>query len=124
MISTLSKLIGRLLDRRLLDAQVIPWGSPVPAFGDATSADIATLGLNPSNREFVDSSGVELDGGFRRFHTLGSLRIASWAHATAQHERLIWESCRFYFRRNPYDGWFRQLDALLSETDASYYGTS
>jgi hypothetical protein len=85
---------------------------------------VATLGLNPSNREFVDGAGKELDGALRRFHTLKSLGLSRWSDATARHLQLIVESCRAYFSRNPYDGWFRKLDYLIAGTRASYYDHS
>jgi hypothetical protein len=120
----LSALISRLSEIRFARAKIIPWSCPVPSFGDLFSARVATLGLNPSNREFVDPSGRELVGPARRFHTLGSLGLARWSDAKARHAQLIWDSCRTYFSRNPYDAWFRQLDHLIGETAASYYGVS
>ncbi len=94
----------------------------MPSFGDPFRAKIATLGLNPSNREFVDRSGSELIGAARRFHTLTSLGLSRWSDATLMHTRLIWDCCKTYFSRNPYDIWFKQLDHLLGDTTASYYG--
>jgi len=121
MSPTLQTLVQRLDNNALCEANVIPWSCPVPSFGDLRESTIATLGLNPSNREFVDGSGNELDGSSRRFHTLKSLGLARWSKASSQHLRLIAESCRRYFSHNPYDGWFRKLDALISGTRASYY---
>lgn len=120
----LSTLISRLSDSTLLGTNVIPWGSPVPCFGDLACANTATLGLNPSNREFVDEEGKELDGPLRRFHTLRSLGLQSWAEAKDVHLETIMDSCRKYFSRNPYDGWFRRLDHIISAANASYYGGS
>jgi len=82
---------------------------------------VATLGLNPSNREFVDELGNELNGSARRFETLKSLKLSRWADADVNHFRKIWKSCRDYFSRNPYNGWFKRLDQLLADTKASYY---
>ena len=124
METTLSTLVKRLDDPALSETRVIPWGSPVLSFGDLSCAKVATLGLNPSNREFVDDSGNELDGASRRFHTLSSLSLRRWSDATARHLRLIMDYCRAYFLRNPYDAWFRKLDHIVSGTKASYYGTS
>jgi hypothetical protein len=121
MHTTLSILIKRLDNPTLSGTNVIPWGCPVPSFGDLSRSRIATLGLNPSNREFVDSSGNELDGPYRRFHTLKSLGLARWSDADIQHLQLITDSCRAYFHRNPYDGWFKKLDYIISGTKASYY---
>ncbi len=101
---------------------VIPWSCPVPSFGDLSRATVATLGLNPSNREFVDASGNELGEGKRRFHTLSSLRLNRWTESGAQHVDLVSDSCKSYFQRNPYDAWFKRLEYIISGTCASYYG--
>jgi hypothetical protein len=119
--SALNALLQRLDGDALLSTRVIPWSSPIPSFGDLSRSTLATLGLNPSNREFVDVEGNELAGAQRRFHTLGSLGLTRWSDATARERSLILESCRAYFTRNPYDGWFRRLDFLISGTRASYY---
>lgn len=100
---------------------VIRWGAPVPAFGDLSRAKVATLGLNPSNREFVDDNGGELSGPRRRFHTLHSLGLKSWSEVDARHLRLILDSCRTYFLANPYDRWFKRLDQVIAGTKASFY---
>ena len=102
-------------------AGALPWGAPIPSFGDLEHAQIATVGINPSNREFVDQQGQELNGDLRRFHTLSSLGLRTWATAAENHVRLIWNTCRTYFSNNPYDIWFRQLDHLLHLSKASFY---
>jgi hypothetical protein len=122
MNSELQALMKRLDALAFAGTSVIPWSCPVPSFGDLQSARIATLGLNPSNREFVDVAGNELDGPHRRFHTLRSLELDRWSSARTRHVHLVVESCRQYFTRNPYDGWFKKLDYILSGTRASYYG--
>lgn len=124
MNRALSALIRGLSEVKFSKAGVIPWSCPVPSFGDLLKSKVATLGLNPSNREFVDRSGSELDGPARRFHTLRSLGLTCWSDAKRKHAELIWDSCRTYFLRNPYDAWFKQLDYLIGETQASYYGTA
>lgn len=124
MYSTLTTLIDRLDSSAISGTDVIRWGSPVPSFGDLSSAVVATLGLNPSNREFVDESGDELEGTSRRFHTLKSLGLSSWEEVDARHLHMIIESCRFYFQGNPYDTWFKKLDQVISGTNASYYSPS
>jgi len=121
MQTTLAALIRYLNNVSLADENIIPWSCPVLCFGDPSTSTVATLGLNPSNREFVDDLGKELDGHLRRFHTLGSLGINHWDEANAQHLQLIIESYHAYFLRNPYDAWFRKLDYIISGTNASYY---
>ena len=122
MHATLTKLIDRLDSDVMSDTAVIQWSCPVPSFGDLASSQVATLGLNPSNREFVDAVGKELQSTARRIHTLESLRLVSWSEADARHLRLILSACRDYFERNPYDRWFKVLDQVVAGTRASYYG--
>src|SRR5450631_1887577 len=105
MHSALTTLIDRLDRPEMFGTDVIHWGAPVPSFGDLSRAWVATLGLNPSNREFVDDRGDELQGFYRRFHTLNSLGLRSWADADSRHLHLIMDSCRNYFLGNPYDRW-------------------
>jgi hypothetical protein len=124
MHTALTTLIDRLDGPSVSDTDVIRWGSPVPSFGDLSSARVATVGLNPSNREFMDELGNELQGPFRRFHTLSSLGITSWADADSRHLRLIIESCYSYFFGNPYDAWFRRMDQIISGANASFYDPS
>ena len=114
-------LINRLDSSAVAETSVIKWGCPVPSFGDLSRSRVATLGLNPSNREFVDLEDRELDGTARRFHTLNSLGLESWLEVDSRHLQLILESCRRYFDGNPYDRWFRMLDDILSATEVSYY---
>lgn len=104
----------------LRNTPVIHWSSPVPVFGDLRTAHIASVGINPSNREFTDTEGRELSDGSRRFHTLKSLRLRSWSGATQSHELEIWRSCCDYFHNSPYMTWFGQLERLFAATRASY----
>lgn len=124
MLSTLTTLISRLENKDLAGADVIGWGSPVPSFGDVSNSQIATVGINPSNREFLDEYGNELEGHMRRFQSLRSLGINSWSDVEAKHLSLILESCRNYFLENPYDRWFRRLETIVGGAEASYYGLS
>jgi hypothetical protein len=124
MLTTLATLINRLDSSAVSGTNVIRWGCPVPSFGDLSISQVATVGLNPSNREFVDELGDELEGIFRRFHTLNSLGIPSWSEADARHLSLILESCRTYFLGNPYDRWFKRLNQVVSGAKASFYNAS
>lgn len=124
MHTTLTTLIDRLDSGAMSGTDVIRWGAPVPSFGDLSRARVATLGLNPSNREFVDDSGDELEGPNRRFHTLNSLGLTRWSEVNVHHLRLILDSCRTYFLGNPYDRWFKRLDYVIEGAGASYYDAS
>lgn len=117
----LLNLVERLDNPVLHEAEVIPWGSPIISFGSIDNSKIATLGLNPSNKEFVDGNGNELEGENRRFHTLKSLGLNSWKYVSENDLLSIKDLCDNYFYRNPYDSWFKKLDYLISGTSLSYY---
>jgi hypothetical protein len=121
MTQILSDLLNNYIDDEFLSSQIIPWASPILAFGNPLTARLATLGLNPSNKEFVDKSGIELSGFNKRFETLNSLDIKNWADIEAKHLNSIIYSYNVYFSNRPYDAWFKKLDFLISGTNNSYY---
>ena len=121
MYAQLTILLDRLDNNSAVGSGIIPWSCPVPSFGDISSSRVATLGINPSNREFVDRCGEELQGTFRRFPTLDSLGLESWSEADSRHIDLILENCRSYFHGNPYNTWFKKLDTVIGGANASYY---
>jgi hypothetical protein len=124
MNGELLTLIGLLKNPVLQTTPIIPWSCPVPSFGNPEKSKIATVGLNPSNREFVDDAGHELDGFERRFPTLTSLGISNWSEISQKHLGLILQLCNEYFLRNPYDLWFKKLDYLISGTEMSFYSSA
>lgn len=121
MLTILESIFKKFLDKPFEDTNIIPWSTPVISFGNIRESQIATLGINPSNREFVDLDGKELINIERRFHTLGSLGITNWTDVRSKHLEQINNYCEDYFIRNPYDGWFKRLDYLISGTSKSYY---
>ena len=121
MYAAATLLVDRLDSPAIHRSGVIPWSSPVPSFGDLSTSRLATVGLNPSSREFLDESGAELCGTLRRFHTLDSLRLPSWSHLDVRHLRQIVDSCRNYFHINPYKRWFNPLNDVIVGTQMSYY---
>jgi hypothetical protein len=78
---------------------VVPESTPVISFGDASKARVATLGLNPSRREFKPTARLALCG--------------------SSPEEVL-EGCIMYFRRNPYRNWFDKLSPSLNAFEASY----
>ena len=80
---------------------VVPGSTPVISFGDASKAHVATVGINPSCREFYDNhipSGV-------------------------QDAQQVFADCNRYFHRNPYK-WFDKLSPVLGACGVSYYDDS
>ncbi len=114
-------IIWERLKNESLYSETIAWSAPVISFGDVTKSIIATIGINPSNREFESLNGVELKGAERRFHTLNSLKIKTWRNLDSNHYNRINKYCFNYFIRNPYDAWFKKLDYIISGTAKSYY---
>jgi hypothetical protein len=122
LYSVLVTLIERLENATAAGVDVINWGSPVLSFGAVWTARVATVGINPSNREFVDDDGAELTGMARRFHTLSSLGIDSWIEVDVRHLRAILMSCAEYFNNNPYNTWFGRLNEVIGAIGVSFYG--
>lgn len=100
---------------------VIPGSTPVVAFGDACTARVATLGLNPSGIEFVDKKEGFLEGGKRRLATHNSLGLSDLTIAPLHIISRVLEDCNCYFQRQPYRRWFDQLEQILNMCGASYY---
>jgi hypothetical protein len=122
-------LIPDYVERRLRQTPgdgswFVPGSTPVVAFGNPEEARVATLGLNPSRKEFLDAHGEELDGERRRFETLASLGVSSLASASNEAISAVFRACNEYFRRNPYRTWFDPLDEVLRAIGASYYDGS
>lgn len=116
------RAIVRLSDERVNGIEeLISWSSPVLAFGDPVRSRVATLGINPSNREFVDNFGCELTCQDRRLQTLASLGLDSWSDADVTHLNLIISSYLDYFGANPYNRWFQRLDGVVQGAHASFY---
>lgn len=115
------KLQTLLASNELLNCEVITWASPIVAFGDYKRSHIATVGLNPSNREFLDIRGNELKGNNKRFHTLSSLNIKNWENLDTSGFELIEKSWSEYFQLNPYVEWFKDMDLIISGTSNSLF---
>ena len=106
------------------NSYVVPRSTPVVAFGNARTATVATLGLNPSWHEFLDRSGNELGENDRRLATHGVLGISDLANASASKIEQVLQDCDSYFQRNPYGEWFDKLEQVLQGCKASYYDGS
>lgn len=103
-------------------ARVIDWAAPVPYFGRLSRARIATVGINPSNKEFVADDGSALSHSRARLPTMASLELDRWGAADHCSIRTMLGACENYFDVNPYGRWFGVLERLLLEADASYFG--
>jgi hypothetical protein len=100
---------------------MLGWACPVPFFGHLETARLATVGINPSDREFIAGDGTELTGPARRLPTLSSLTLTGWPDADERARREITAACCGYFEGNPYRRWFGVLQQLLEPAGLSYY---
>jgi len=113
--------------RRRLRRPPLPYsvrGSlPILFFGDAPAARLLTVGLNPSDQEYLDPHGSELNGEHRRFHTLASLEaLARDDLSEIQCDRAI-DMMRGYFTPGqPIFRWFRPLARVVEAMGASFVG--
>src|ERR1700751_4531155 len=117
-------MLETMVCRRVPVTEVVTGSTPVVAFGDPLTATVATLGINPSWREFLADDGTLLHGRARRLSTLLSLSADSTASLRPDQVRTVIAECAAYFRpnRNPYRRWFDPLDNILrTALGASYY---
>ncbi len=105
---------------RSFPSEIASW-PPIPWFGNLNESKVATVGINPSNKEFVDNEGLELSSHSRRFPTLGALGLECWKSAEIDITEALVQSYNTYFQRNPYDIWFKPLDNIIKSIGASYY---
>src|SRR5712692_1443193 len=106
-------LVERASGRPPGDCCIVPGSTPVVSFGHPLRPKVATLGINPSSREFLAGGASLLSGPKRRLATLESLGLASYDEMTPQTARCVIDDCASYFERQPY-GWFKPLDTILS----------
>lgn len=114
-------ILQLLEDNEFLDLGVIPWATPILYFGNIKKSKIATLGINPSDKEFLDRNLIILKGEQSRFFTLESLGINSWKDLNEYQYSQIQQTFDNYFKNNPYNVWFKKLDYIVSGCSKSYY---
>lgn len=117
--------INEKIEQRVLTAppskSVISGSTPVISFGDFTSAKVATLGINPSCKEFL-SGKTFLKTGKKRLVDYDSLGLKRNEKVKPEHVDAIWLGCKNYFSAsaNPYMVWFGQLDQIIRQAGFSY----
>jgi hypothetical protein len=114
-----ARLYARL--RRSPSPSTVPGSLPVLFFGDLFGAEIASVGLNPSDREYLNKDGVQLTGLDRRFATIDSLRADNRASLSDEQCAEAIQRMRDYFRPGkPVYKWFTALDRVTSGFGASF----
>jgi hypothetical protein len=91
---------------------VLTGSLPVVSFGDPSRANVATIGLNPSDSEFMDGDRW-LSGSKRRLHSLVSLEASAPPDLDDEQVRVATQACYDYFTGNWLRTWFGPLEHLL-----------
>lgn len=116
-----SYLVDRAIAPAPADCFIVERSTPVVAFGNPISAQVATLGINPSCNEFLNRRGELLVGAERRLTTWESLGIQDQKSLSEDHGRLILDGCAEYFDVRAY-GWFKPLNLILAKSIGATYG--
>lgn len=106
------------------DCSVVPLSTPVVCFGDQQAASVATLGINPSWRQFADDDGHLLTGDRERLTALSDFGVSDPRDLSRDDVAEIVLACTDYFDHAPYWRWFAPLEALLTGVGASYLDRS
>lgn len=115
----LPEYLTRMVRRQMPSGCGVVLGStPVVSFGNPQISRVATLGINPSRKEFLDDNGNLLRGRDQRFETLSSVGADRCEALTDSQIISIIEGCNNYFKRRPYMTWFKPLERII-ETGAA-----
>lgn len=100
--------------------RIVSKSIPIVAFGNPTVARIATIGINPSSKEFA--IGVKLrTGESARLKCLDDLNVDALNVAPPEVIAEAYRSCCDYFKGpHYYKEWFDMLSPILQAAGASY----
>lgn len=111
--------------KRVKNAVTGEYSIPVFSFGDPTNALIATISINPSDKEFLNRQGNPL-------HLLNARFTHPWVSPGAAPKpnltslvNAIQSDCNNYFKRNTYyKSWFNPMQQLLTHPNTKTKGLS
>jgi hypothetical protein len=124
-MSAVPEYLSQMIRRGMpTGCDIVENSTPVISFGDPSKSKIATLGINPSNIEFMKDS-IFFTGDERRLATLLSLGSSSTELLTDAQVDDVIDNCYNYFNQKPYKKWFDPLDKILKTGfNASFYDGS
>lgn len=117
------KYIENRIKENPYNSDILQCSTPVICFGDINKSEIATLGINPSDKEFVDNKGNFLLNSSLRFQNCYSLKQTDLTLLNTKQTDLVFDYCCNYFKNpNPYKKWFDVIENyILSFLNVSYY---
>lgn len=104
------------------DLFIVPQSTPIPFFGNYSSAKACTISINPSYREFSDRRGLLLKK--ERLTSRAQLKCADAQMLSVKEAQVVIQSCNMYFKNNPYRGWFDKYEEYIRHFGYSYYDDS
>lgn len=107
--------ITRRITQGLARPSEVEHSTPVLGFGNFLEACVATIGLNPSKREFLSPSGHLLVGAAARLESLTSLGLADLVDASTTEQQRILDACLAYFARDTSYHWFDRFTPILEQ---------
>lgn len=108
--------------RRPPSPSTVPGTLPVLFFGDLLGAEVASVGLNPSDQEYLSKGGTMLAGPAQRFATLASVGADERAELTDTQCAEAVEWMRDYYEpgKPVYGSWFNALSRVVEGFGASF----
>lgn len=94
--------------------KIVEGSIPIVFFGNVEKAVVATLSLNPSNKEFEHN-------GPRRIIDRKQLEVSDSQPLTKEQAEIVYQSLLLYFKNNPYNGWFNPMNNLFKSKGYEYY---
>ena len=116
------QILKRIQSPYPVDDLIVNQSTPVLSFGDFLNAEVFTLGINPSNLEFLNNKGELLKNNLRRLQTLSSLKAQDTNLLTHDQSKKILDGCINYFNKKPYN-WFDKFSPILKAIGYSYHDT-
>jgi hypothetical protein len=121
------RVLERVMAPYPKNCHIVPYSTPVVSFGNPETSTVATLGINPSSREFLDDGMNLLSSGEKRLVDTKVLGLSSEIESlnVEQAEEVI-KGCFDYFETGKYyKQWFSRLEEyVLSPANASYFSSA
>ncbi len=110
------------------DIDIVKKSIPVPFFGNIEKARVATISINPSNKEFEDKNHKTLIKSKKRFSDREILNATDNDVLNDEQRLTVFDSLINYFNQknnnyyHPYKTWFNWLDRYVGDMfGCSYY---
>ena len=114
--------VKRVLQKEIVGTPVVKNSTPVVSFGNPYKALVATVGINPSSKEFLDNKNNILPQDQKRLVDLDSLNKTNLNQLDEKDAEKIIDGCYNYFKTGNHYKWFDQMEEhVLQPTGYSYF---